>query len=627
MNLHKFARGTGVFFRRLLVPAAAFFSVELLAFILLDPENALPLAFGLLWAILLSSVCLALPRKAGRILFGVAYYVALLWVLAQAGYYAVFGKLMWLSTVGYAGEGATFLGDVIGAFSWKWWVAGIFLLGLGVCALKLYPKQAGRRLPHVCTAAVMVLCLFLLPELVFLRDNSVWGTRSEFGQSSSYRSTYNTMYSAKSVYNICGIYQLTLRDFWVHEIYPLTPSYRAAIQEQEQVISAYFNQRGEHEANDMTGILSGKNVILVLMESMDDWMITEENTPTLYRMMHEGISFTRFYTPGYGAARTFNSEFCINTGVFLPTTGSFVFDYVTNDYSESLANRLNGQGYSSLVFHYNNPEFYSRGVFEPALGYEDYVCYADYDSDADRLFDDCLLFDNEELCSLFFREGKTFNTIITRSAHLSYKYNEVLSHYALKKYPEYRGKYGSEEEDCARVKAKLVDDMFQRLLSELAEHGALEDTVIIGITDHYTYGYKNMEELYAHSGVTSDLELEKTPCFVWAEGVPSRQVDKVLNTSDLLPTVLNLMGIDSPYSYLGQDAFDPNYDGFAYFPDLSFITGDLICSYENGEFVVLENTSGETPDEVFWEDMAEKIRAYLTVSNMLLTSNYYRTVH
>ena len=68
---------------------------------------------------------------------------------------------------------------------------------------------------------------------------------------------------------------------------------------------------------------------------------------------------------------------------------------------------------------------------------------------------------------MFFREGQTFNTIITRSAHLSYKYNEVLSHWGLKKYPEYRGMYGSEEEDCARVKAKLVDDMFARLLEEL----------------------------------------------------------------------------------------------------------------------------------------------------------------
>ena len=627
MSFRSTVRKAGGFLLRFLCPAAAFFFVELLAFILLDPESGYPLLFGGLWAILLTAICLALPRKAGRITFGILYYAALLWTMAQAGYYAVFGKLMWLSTVSYAGEGAIFLGDVISAFPWKWWVASAVLLALGVVLLKWYPKETGKWFLHLLIAVATVAGLCFLPELVFLRDNSVWGTRSEFGQSSSYRSTYNTMYNAKNVYNVCGVYQLTLRDFWKHELYPLTPAYQNSLKEQKQALTAYFSQRGEHTDNDMTGIFAGKNVILVLMESMDDWMITEEDTPTLFRMMEDGISFDRFYTPGYGGARTFNSEFCMNTGVFLPTTGTFVFDYVTNQYKESIASQLNGQGYNSLVFHYNDPDFYSRGVFEPALGYEDYVCYEDYDDDKDHLYDDCLLFDNEELNQLFFREGQTFNTIITRSAHLSYKYNEVLSHYALKKYPEYRGKYGSEEEDCARVKARLVDDMFARLLSELEAHGTLENTVIIGMTDHYTYGYKDMDELYALSGVDSDLELERTPCFIWAADAPALSVDKVLNTSDLLPTVLNLLGIDPPYDYLGQDAFDPQYEGYAYFPDFSFVTDQLICFCEDGEYTVLQNTSGKTPTEDFYEEMTEKINTYLTVSNLLLTSDYYKRIH
>ena len=186
--------------------------------------------------------------------------------------------------------------------------------------------------------------------------------------------------------------------------------------------------------------------------------------------MGESINFTNFYTPGYGTARTINSEFCMNTGIYLPTNGQYVFNYVTNDWDQSIASQLVNNGYSAEVFHYNTQEFYSRGAFEPAMGYRNYNCYADYNNDKNALYDDCLLFDIPELNDLFFREGQTFNTIITRSAHLSYKYNEVLSYYALKQYPQYRGLYGSEEEDCARVKAKLVDDMFARLLEELEKH-------------------------------------------------------------------------------------------------------------------------------------------------------------
>jgi len=602
---------------------ASFFLIELLAFILLKPIDFCGLSFGALWSAMLTCLILCLPRKAARILFGILYYFMLLWTLAQAGYYQVFDKMMWLSTIGYAGEGATFLGDVLSKFPFLWWIGAFLLIGVGVFVLKQFPHTPTNllfKLPYLLGGVTCLIGLCLLPELVFQRDNNIWGTHSEYGQSSSYRATYNTMYDAKKVYDITGIYQFTLRDIWVNELYPLTPAYQATLSQQKQKIDAYFSQRGESADNAMTGTFAGKNVIMVLMESMDDWMITPEDTPTIYSMMNQGINFTNFYTPGYGSARTLNSEFCMNTGIYLPTTGSYVFDYVTNSFNQSIASQMTASGYSSKVFHYNNPDFYSRGVFEPAMGYENYVCYEDFVEDEDLLFDDSLLFDVPEISDTFFREGPTFNTIITRSAHLSYKYNEVLSYWALKQYPNYRGLYGSEEEDCARVKAKLVDDMFARLLQELTDRGQLENTVIIAMTDHYTYGYKNMEELYSHSGVSNELLLEKTPCFVWSANGPQLEVSKTLSTADFLPTMLNLLGIDSPYNYLGQDAFDPNYTGYALFPDGSWICDGL--AYQDGEVLINENDRILSQEEI--DAMAKLSEEYRTVSNLLLTCNYYK---
>ena len=484
-----------------------------------------------------------------------------------------------------------------------------------------------RGLPCAFAAVLAFGMLTAVPELVFLRDLEVWGTRSEYAQSSSWRATYNTMYDARNVYEICGVYHLTFRDVWVHELYPLTPAYRAELRKQTGEINAYFAQRPEKSDNEMTGCFAGKNVVLVLMESMDDWMITQEDTPTLYRMMEEGIEFTNFYTPGFGTARTINSEFCVNTGIYLPTTGDYVFDYVTNDFSQSIASRAVANGYTAEMFHYNDPSFYSRGVFEPAMGYRAYNCYADYETNKNKLYDDCLLFDIPELNELFFREGQTFNTIITRSAHLSYVYNEVLSHYALKRYPQYRGKYGSQEEDCARVKAKLVDDMFARLLQELESRGQLENTVIIGVTDHYTYGYKDMDELYDLSGVEHTLLLEKTPCFVWSADCPDITVEKTLNTSDFLPTVLNLLGYESPYHYLGQDAFDPAYSGYALFPNGSWIRDGVACVAGAGAGVqIVQNINNREVTQEELDEMAKLSREYIRISNLLLTSNYYQSV-
>jgi len=335
--------------------------------------------------------------------------------------------------------------------------------------------------------------------------------------------------------------------------------------------------------------------------------------------MAEGVNFTNFYTPGYGNGRTLNSEFCMNTGIYLPTTSDLVFDYVTNSFNQSLAAQLGNLGYDSRVFHYNKASYYSRDVLEPAMGYAEYVSYLDYTTDKEELCNEQYFIDKDAVSQIFFREGLTLNTILTRAAHLGYTYREITGFYALKKYPEYKTLYGSEEENCARVKAKIVDDMFTRLLEELEARGQLENTVIIGMTDHYTYGYKNTEELYSHSGVNSDLLLEKTPCFIWSVDGPSVQVDKTLSTADFLPTMLNLLGVDSPYDYLGQDAFDPNYRGYALFPDGSWICDGV--AWQDGKILMNEKNRSVSKTEI--NNMQTLSQEFRAVSNLLLTSNYY----
>lgn len=605
-----------------LILFASFFSIELVVFFLMGSADPSSLAFGALWSALLSAVIVSLPRKSSRIVYGIVYFALLLWSLAQVGYYQVFDKMMWLSTIAYAGEGAAFLMDVLINFPLMWYLAFILMIGAGVLILLFYPQTPRlllSRIPCLLVCIVCVLVLSNLPEQIFQRDDNIGGNQNEDTQV-SYQDAYDAMYDAKLVYDFTGIYHLTYRDFWFNNIYPLTPDYTTDLEQQANQIDSFFQKRGPHTANAMTGTFAGKNVIMVLMESMDDWMITEEETPTLVRLMNEGINFTNFYTPYYGSARTLNSEFCMNTGIYLPTTGSYVFDYLTNSFNQSFASQMTANGYSAKVFHYNDPSFYSRDELEPAMGYDEYISYKDYVQDEKTLCSDNLVFDIPEVNELFFREGQTFNTIITRAAHLGYSYREIITYYALQDYPEYRGRYPSEEEDSARLKAKLVDDMFARLLEELEAHGQLENTVIIAMTDHYTYGYKNMEELYSHSGVEHDLLLEKTPCFVWSADGPAMKVDKLLNTSDFLPTMLNLLGIDSPYNYLGQDAFDPNYAGYVLFADGSWMYDGV--AYQNGQILMNETNREVTKEEI--DAFAELIEEYRNVSNMLLINNYYK---
>ena len=197
----------------------------------------------------------------------------------------------------------------------------------------------------------------------------------------------------------------------------------------------------------------------------------------------------------------------------------------------------------------------------------------------------------------------------------------MLSHWALKQYPEYRGLTGNEETDCALLKAKLVDDLFARLLEELEAEGKLQDTVIIGVTDHYTYGYKDTEALYDLSGTEEDLLLEKTPCFIWSTDLEPQEVEKTLNTSDFLPTVLNLLDVQVEDDYIGQDAFDEEYEGFVPFSDGSWISGDV--AYDAGEDEVLYLDEDVKVEETFLEEMAEEVSEFVYINNLILETDYY----
>ena len=618
--------------RFLLIPLS-FFLVELFGFCFLGQRFAAgqlwPLAFGALWAVMLSALVRALPEKAGRIVYGVLYALAAIYTIVQTGYYHLFQEMMWLSDFRYASEGANYA-DVLLSYPAGWWLGILGVTTLGVLVVWKFPRW---KVKWHSEALCLILILLAgcwaqsLPEKQFEKDEDIKYAGSDFGRMQSSQAAYENMFNAHRLYQICGVYQTLCKDIYTHNIYPLTPAYTEAHEAGRAEVDTWFSQKNDPEKNEMTGLLAGKNVVLVLMESMDDWMIGE-HTPTISRLMEEGINFTDFYTPGYGGIRTFNTEFCVNTGSFLSSQGGYAFDYVTNEYPQSLASLLRRQGYSAKTFHYNSPNFYSRGVFSEAMGYEDYVCYTDYlqgvsaDDAKKLLYDDQLLFDNEGLKQEFFREGQRLNFIITRSAHLSYKYNEVLSYWGLKKYPAFKGLTGNEETDCAYLKAKLVDDLFARLMTELEAQGELENTVIIGVTDHYTYGYKYEQALLELSGVDQKLLLERTPCFIWSADLEPMAVDKVLNTSDLLPTVLNLLGIDSPYDYIGTDAFDSRYPGFAPFSNGSWFYAN--AAYDASTKKLLSTDGGEvTLTQEQRKNLNESVQTFTRVNNLILETDYY----
>lgn len=608
-----------------LIPWLSFFLPELFIYTYTD-TSAFSLAFSAVWAGILAGFLFLLPRLPARILFVLLYYPAATLAILQAGYFELFGKFMWLTYLVYLRDGAEFAGSVFDYLPAGFVPAAVLLLLWGAAACRLRPNTTASRAKVLAVCFCAVTAAAALPYLLNAAcagDELERGLGTDYYAGKSLRRAYDLMYDAHKVYTMCGLYHSAGRDIWVHLLEPQLPGNKSEENQKLARIESYFAQRESATENEMTGTLAGKNVILVLMESADDWTIREDTTPTLCRLMREGINFTNLYTPLYGSVRTFNTEFTVNTGVFSPTDGSLTFTYCGNDYSESLPNTFRAAGYSANAFHYNSPSFYSRGVMDPAMGYETYICYADYAEHSNQfsseLYEDTFVLTNPDLRAQLLPDKPFFNFVISRNAHMPYSSDDSVSKYAMEQYPQYADADECEEVGCYLAKMKLLDNFFSQLLAELERAGQLENTVIVGVTDHYSYSMKDQERVRALSDVPVDLMVEKTPFFIWSTDLQPMTVDKTLNTSDIAPTLLNLFGLSSGTYYIGHDAFDPNYAGYAIFSDGSWIDGNVV--YQDGEIIHEFSDGAAARTDI--ATMNQTAQDFIEINNLILKTDYY----
>ena len=579
-----------------------------------EPE---PNLFTLAWSLLLTFVVKLIPiRTVSKIIYGIIYYVFAAYSIIQYGYYLIFGKFLFLSDFSFVGEGAEYSNFIIDIITPRVIaLIGIIVL-VGVVGIILVPgekkatKQViGRnRIISVVGIAISVLIIVFTPKLYVGGDeNRAWSALSN--PSFEYEKFVNSSYDLE----LTGIYQYIVHDVVVN----IKKSSLHNDMETISVIDTFFEEKPEETKNKLSDVFEGKNVIIVMMEALDDWIITEKDTPTLYMMKENGIYFSQFYTPGYASGYTFNTEFAFNTSIYPYTNGNVAFGLVNNSFPLTIGNLFKAAGYNVNSFHMNKPEFYNRGVMHAIFGYEKYYCYEDYNSDNILIEDDSFLVTCDELYNDLIANQPFMSYVISFSAHVPYSLDDELTQYALKKYPEY---YTDDitEEMIIRAKAKLTDEMFERLLVRLDEDGMLENTVIVGFADHYTYGMQDKSRLQELSEEAGSSIFQRTPAFIYCAGSEiSMKVEKVMQVTDLAPTIENLFGIEVPKEIMGQDIFNPDYHGFVLFPNNTWLTD---VAYMNEGYLVWNN--GMTDDQVTEMTLYEQ-RAY-NINNLILDADYYR---
>ena len=113
-------------------------------------------------------------------------------------------------------------------------------------------------------------------------------------------------------------------------------------------MAQYFGSLTPSKKNGYTGLFQGKNLVLITAEAFSPWFISQELTPTLYKLTHEGFVCENYYQPGWGQSTT-GGEYAVMTGLLPTWVGSNVSFYASvNDAMPfALGNQFRSLGYST----------------------------------------------------------------------------------------------------------------------------------------------------------------------------------------------------------------------------------------------------------------------------------------
>ncbi len=572
-----------------------------------------PNLFTITWIFLFISIVLTFKKKYSKYIYLLFLLLSIVIFYVNNVYYGLTNNFFDFSLIEMASEGSSYIIDAIK--STNLWVYIILIIAIytGINGYKNIPFTDINDFKFLIKSFLIFLIIHtLLPFLLGPSNSDLsWNTWK------NYRNVYINFNDNNKSMAVSGLYEYTARNFYITYLKP-----KEVVDDSEiDFLDDIFVSDEDNYSTEYTGIFSGKNVIFLQLEGIDDWLVTEEGMPNLYRLMQEGINFTNHYSYYNGGGSTFNSEFAVNTGYITPITYTKnAYTFNKNDFKYSMANLFKEKGYVVNAFHMNSSEYYSRGINYKNWGYDNYFGLKDLGKYKDETYNlDTELIKNETFYNNMFPTDTNFvDYIITYSNHLPFSQKKGVC----KMLTEDTLEEGTilSEEDCTRIQAKETDDMIGLLLQSLENEGLIDNTVIVVYTDHYLYTLTDKTILTKYKETSNNL-INHTPFAIWANNIESKKVTEVTSQLNILPTVLNLFGLyEHPSYYIGNDALNPNYKGIAFFSDYSWYDGNVYV--EDG---IVSNNGKISPLEL--EEKNNYINYIIKKNDLVLKYDYFKNIN
>lgn len=380
------------------------------------------IVFNILWVLLYFIILYAMNPKSRKIISCIINILLLILSIVNYFMNSYFHSIFSWKDLFLSGDGFSFLGSILKFVNLKLILFFLTAVDIILLIFKTRTKKVYQIKSKQTIILIGIILLIIGGRIIFINTklnntSDGWDSREVSNNSSNY---YKNWIEPTKLLRICGTYEYIINDFY-HSFLEKDNSVNA----RENVTKYIEENKKEVNDKNYTGIFKDKNLIFVMMESMDDWMVNEEVTPTMYEMMNHGFNFTNHYSPGYVTGETANTEFVANTGMY-PSINKLSpnYAYIDNDYPYSIANLFKKEGYITNSFHASNGFIYNRINMHIKLGYNQYHNYADMGIDDKYLVLDSYII-RDGYNQIVQLNDKFMSFIITYSPHSPYTYEKI----------------------------------------------------------------------------------------------------------------------------------------------------------------------------------------------------------
>ena len=343
---------------------------------------------------------------------------------------------------------------------------------------------------------------------------------------------------------------------------------KAKYDNKEEMLSDYeklkeeYNEKYGESNYNLEGIAKGKNVIIVQLESVQEFVINKtingkEITPNLNKFINENIEFSNMFMQSYST--TADSEFSTVTSLYPMENGMSYSRYYSNKYDD-IFTMFKNEGYDTSYMHGNYGYFWNRGNVYKSFGVNHLELKDEFEDTSEEIMG---YLSDELLYKQAVEKMKSYNMpffsyIVSASSHTAFTLDGLQDE---SKINIDVGKYKDTFFGNYLESVNYADYAFGIFINELKKADLYDDSVILIYGDHNgidMYNDEMLDFLQQTNPNLNDVDIKlnyiRVACGMRIPGVKNLTIEKPVNKLDIKPTFEYLTGGQSGVS-LGTNMF------------------------------------------------------------------------